>query len=214
GTGSTWSSAAARRRAATAAETARAWLTGDTATLTRNRRAGRPTGAGRRHLREVNELPLVVMVASVVNANGFVSAFARHAHDAAAHSARCAGRRSAAETARLRCRRGAAWLRCRRGAASGAGGACSRHRSRRRRRAGSADADSCVLARDDRNEIVVRDGILELPAQEVLVEQDVQVGRIRVCVFPLEHADRVRVLHTAEDELFFALQLCHLFPDR
>ena len=57
-------------------------------------------------------------------------------------------------------------------------------------------------------------GILELLAEEPLLDEHVDVRRVRVGVLALEQPDRVDVLLAAEDQLFFLLALRGVFPDR
>ena len=71
-----------------------------------------------------------------------------------------------------------------------------------------------ALSNGNDHEVVVGDRILVLLAQEPLIDEHVKVRRVRVREFPLEHANRVDVLQTSEDQLFFFFALPGVFPDR
>jgi hypothetical protein len=71
------------------------------------------------------------------------------------------------------------------------------------------------LARNQGQEVLSRDRILELAAQEALFNQDIEIRRksARPCA-PLEQADGPRVLLAAKDQLGFLFALRHLMPHR
>src|SRR5439155_13451266 len=68
------------------------------------------------------------------------------------------------------------------------------------------------LSDGKRHEVVVRDRVFVLLAQEPLLHEHVDVGRVGVCILTLEHADRVHVLLAAEDQLFFLFALRGVLP--
>ena len=72
----------------------------------------------------------------------------------------------------------------------------------------------CSSSGEEQPEVAVRDRVLVLLAQELLAQQDIDVGRERVGVLALVQRDRARVLPGAEDELGFLLALDRLLPDR
>jgi hypothetical protein len=65
-----------------------------------------------------------------------------------------------------------------------------------------------------RHEVFARDRVLVLFAEELLLDEQIEGRRKRVCIAALKQADRVHVLLAAEDELFFFLSLDLMFPDR
>ena len=139
------------------------------------------------------ELPLVVMISTFVQPDGLFFALARDASDAAE---RCSRRADAG------CRRKG------RAPQAGVGAApCGR-----RWLPGSLLRCN---GEKDWNEIVIGDRIFVLLAEKSLVYQEIDVGRQRSWTrFPLEQADRPRVLLAAEHELGFLLPSSHLVPHR
>src|SRR5262249_17460091 len=151
----------------------------------------------------------------VVEANRLILALARHAGDAGEATARPAGLRpdrletaAAGRTARLRCRRGL-WgsrIRRRRGAAaaeSGCGAAAdagTRATAPLTLRTGRARRSGQILPGRQDHEVVVRDWVLVLLAEEALFDQQIDVRRIRVRELPLIHADRMHILQPAKDQ--------------
>jgi hypothetical protein len=63
-------------------------------------------------------------------------------------------------------------------------------------------------------EIVIRDRVFVLLAQEPLLDERIDAGWERVGVPALEEPDSAGVLFAAKDELFFLLALRHLLPCR
>src|SRR6185436_11844881 len=140
------------------------------------------------------EGPLVVVIASLVQADRLFLALADDAHHAAGDGAAAerAGHLRAAGRARLDAR-----------GTTGLPTAC-------------AARDRGVLpgkrrARADRNEVAVGDRVLELLADVPALDQHVDTGRQRL-VLRLEQANRADVLLPAEDELLFLLALDVVAP--
>jgi hypothetical protein len=151
-----------------------------------------------RTLIHVDEVPLVVMVAPLVQADRFVLALAADAHDAAGHAAAAehrprrrgrlpgetGGRRAAAPGLRTRC----SWRLRLTDLPRYAGGT-------------------------DQLEVVTSDRILEFSAQEAAVHEQVHAGGGRLGARLVE-PERADVLLSAPDELFFLLALRFVAPDR
>jgi hypothetical protein len=139
------------------------------------------------------------MRASFVEANGNVSALARDADDAS-------GRSTSGDSA------GWAATAARRGCAPSLRLAAARGPLRAPRCAGG------LLRLRDRHEIIVRDRILVLLPQKLLLDEYIESWRIRVGEFPLKKSDRTGDLLAAKDQfcLFFALGclLPHRHRDR
>ena len=123
------------------------------------------------------------MRTTFVQADRCVGAFAGYADDAADWSA--AWRRDAGRRLSASLRR---WLR----AASGLCGLLLRLR--------------------DRHEVVVRDWILVLLSQKLLLYKDVETRRVGVRRTALKHADGMRDLLAAEDKFLFLFARRLLFP--
>src|SRR4029079_1744440 len=140
------------------------------------------------------EGPLVVMIASLVQADRLFLALADDTHHAAGDGAAAerAGHLRAAGRPRLNAR-----------GTTGLSSAC-------------AARDRGVLPgerrpRADRHEVVVGDRVLELLPDVAALDQDVDTGRQRL-VLRLKEANRANVLLPAEDELFFLLALDVVAP--
>jgi hypothetical protein len=69
--------------------------------------------------------------------------------------------------------------------------------------------------KSDRDEIIIRDRILEFLAQVPLLDEQIETWRKHAgTVLALEEADRPRVLFAAKHELGLFFTLRHLLPDR
>jgi len=151
---------------------------------------------GRRR-RRVDEGPFVVVRAAFVKSNRLIGALARHADHAADGRAR-----TARADGRLCNLSSPSWL-------SSTSWLCRSALLPRR----SAGATRSRRVRE-RHEVVVGNRILVFLSQKLLLNQHVQIGRIRVRGAALKHADGMSVLLAAEHKLFFFLALGHLSPDR
>jgi hypothetical protein len=175
------------------------WRKGSVSTLSRvvsatariSRGARSSSAAG--HRRRVNKRPLVVVRASLVEPDGNVRALARDADDAA-HCGSWRGR--AAERVATPAERRSRW--------------------RRLTSSGCTLISRCAglsLRLSERHEVFVRNRVLVLLPQEFLLDEHVERRGVGAGELPLEHADRVRDLLAAEDQLLFLLTLDHLLPD-
>ena len=174
----------------------------------------RPTGARRLRLRDEHELPLVVMVPPVVEANRLVSALARDADDTGDHAARLV-REGPLPCRRRECRRllltTSSWrlpTSSRRLSTSSRRLPAATRRLPRAR--GTADAARRL---PQRHEVLAGDRVLVFLAQELLLDEHVDARRQRPRSRPaLEETDRPRVLLTPEDQLRLFFPLSHRLP--
>ena len=162
----------------------------------------RHSGARRLHWRGVNERPLVVMRAALVESNGGIRALAGDSDDPTGGSAAWCGRacrsglpaapsvlllslqpslgRRLTATLRTTTRLHASLLRCLR----------------------------------QRKEVFAGDGIFVFPPQELLLDEQLEVRRIGVCIFALKQADGVHVLLASKHQLCFFFALSGVLPSR
>ena len=184
-------------------------------------RLRRADGAARHDVLDGHD-PLVVLPPVLEDPDGLRRALAHHRRDArrrparSVRSARVSTSASPPPGVPAGCRRpsgrlrwAAAWCRRRRADAGRAGPAG--------RKAGVVVVMPGLrlqLERRQQPEVAVRDRVLVLLAQELLAQQDIDVRRERVGVFPLVQRDGARVLPGPEDQLGFLLALDRLLPDR